>query len=376
MMFLFNYAYRLKCILRNRELMFWTLMFPILLAILFNLAFSNIYSTEKFIKVNVALVQNDALTANPAFSDALSKMDDLFVVSQTTLEEADTLLKENQIDGYIIFDPELKLMVNRSGLNQTIIRGFLDDFLQSSATLVTVISENPAALESGTIAGVYSRTDYLSAVSASKSSPDTTVHFFYTLIAMTCLYGGFLGVNEVIAIQANLSDVGARINTAPTNKLTVFLSSMLAATTIQLAELLLLLAFIVGVLGISFGDQLGYIALACVIGSLTGVTFGTFIAATVKKSEGIITGILIGSTMTMSFLAGMMSADIKYLVATKMPILGYLNPANLITNSFYALYYYNTPTQFFINILLLCGFTLLFSATTYFVLRRQTYASL
>lgn len=375
-MFLFNYAYRLKCILRNRELMFWTLMFPILLAILFNLAFSNIYSTEKFIKVNVALVQNDALTANPAFSDALSKMDDLFVVSQTTLEEADALLKENQIDGYIIFDPELKLMVNRSGLNQTIIRGFLDDFLQSSATLMTVISENPAALESGTIAGVYSRTDYLSAVSASKSSPDTTVHFFYTLIAMTCLYGGFLGVNEVIAIQANLSDVGARINTAPTNKLTVFLSSMLAATTIQLAELLLLLAFIVGVLGISFGDQLGYIALACVIGSLTGVTFGTFIAATVKKSEGIITGILIGSTMTMCFLAGMMSADIKYLVATKMPILGYLNPANLITNSFYALYYYNTPTQFFINILLLCGFTLLFSATTYFVLRRQTYASL
>lgn len=375
-MFLFNYAYRLKCILRNRELMFWTLMFPILLAILFNLAFSNIYSTEKFIKVNVALVQNDALTANPAFSDALSKMDDLFVVSQTTLEEADALLKENQIDGYIIFDPELKLKVNRSGLNQTIIRGFLDDFLQSSATLVTVISENPAALESGTIAGVYSRTDYLSAVSASKSSPDTTVHFFYTLIAMTCLYGGFLGVNEVIAIQANLSDVGARINTAPTHKLTVFLSSMLAATTIQLAELLLLLAFIVGVLGISFGDQLGYIALACVIGSLTGVTFGTFIAATVKKSEGIITGILIGSTMTMSFLAGMMSADIKYLVATKMPILGYLNPANLITNSFYALYYYNTPTQFFINILLLCGFTLLFSATTYFILRRQTYASL
>lgn len=375
-MFLFNYAYRLKCILRNRELMFWTLMFPILLAILFNLAFSNIYSTEKFIKVNVALVQNDALTANPAFSDALSKMDDLFVVSQTTLEEADALLKENQIDGYIIFDPELKLKVNRSGLNQTIIRGFLDDFLQSSATLVTVISENPAALESGTIAGVYSRTDYLSAVSASKSSPDTTVHFFYTLIAMTCLYGGFLGVNEVIAIQANLSDVGARINTAPTHKLTVFLSSMLAATTIQLAELLLLLAFIVGVLGISFGDQLGYIALACVIGSLTGVTFGTFIAAIVKKSEGIITGILIGSTMTMCFLAGMMSADIKYLVATKMPILGYLNPANLITNSFYALYYYNTPTQFFINILLLCGFTLLFSATTYFVLRRQTYASL
>jgi len=71
-----------------------------------------------------------------------------------------------------------------------------------------------------------------------------------------------------------------------------------------------------------------------------------------------------------------MSADIKYIVMTKAPILAYLNPANLITDSFYALYYYNTHTQFFTDILLLCGFTLIFSAVTYFVLRRQKYASL
>jgi len=151
---------------------------------------------------------------------------------------------------------------------------------------------------------------------------------------------------------------------------------MLAATTIQLLELLILLAFLIGVLGISFGDQLGYIALICVAGSLTGVTFGACIGSIIKKSEGLKIGILIGSTMIMSFLAGMMSADMKYLVMTRAPILGYLNPANLITDSFYALYYYNTHTQFFTNILLLCGFTLLFSAVTYLVLRRQKYASL
>lgn len=173
---------------------------------------------------------------------------------------------------------------------------------------------------------------------------------------MACLYGGFLGVKEVVAIQADLSDVGARINLAPTNKLTVFISSMLAATTIQLAELLILLAFIIGVLGISFGDQLGYIALTCVVGSLTGVTFGACIGVLVKKGEGLKMGILIGSTMTMCFLAGMMYADMKYIVTTKIPILSYLNPANLITDSFYALYYYNTHTQFFTDILLLWRF--------------------
>ena len=375
-MFLFNYRYRLKCIFKDRQLMFWTFLFPILLATLFNLAFSNLSSADNFLKVNVAVVQNEELDQNPAFTQAINGADHLFMVQYTTRADADALLKDNQIDGYIFFDSDLNLVVNQSGLNQTIIRGFLDDFVQSSATIVTVISQNPAALDNGILTGISSRSEYLTAVSASQSNPDPVVNYFYALIAMTCLYGGFLGVKEVVAIQADLSAVGARINLAPTNKLTVFISSMLAATTIQLLELLILLTFLIKVLDISFGDQLGYIALTCVVGSLTGVTFGACIGSIIKKGEGLKVGILISSTMTMSFLAGMMSADMKYLVMTNAPILGYLNPANLITDSFYALYYYNTHTQFFTDILLLCGFTLFFSAVTYFVLRRQKYASL
>jgi len=375
-MFLFNYRYRLKCIFKDKQLMFWTFLFPILMATLFNLAFSNISSSDNFVKVNVAVIQNEALDQNPTFTQVLKGADHLFVVQNTTQTEAEALLKDNQIDGYITFDPDLKLVVNQSGLNQTIIRGFLDDYLQSNATIVTVITQNPGALQSGSLNGISNRTEYLTAVSASQSNPDPVVNYFYALIAMTCLYGGFLGIKEVVAIQADLSAVGARINLAPTNKLTVFLSSMLAATTIQMLELMILLTFISGVLGISFGDQLGYIVLTCLVGSLTGVTFGACLASIIKQGEGLKIGILIGSTMTMCFLAGMMSVDIKYLVMTKAPILGYLNPANLITDSFYALYYYNTHTQFFTDILLLCGFTLFFSAVTYFVLRRQKYASL
>lgn len=49
-MFLFNYRYRLKCILRDRQLMFWTLLFPILLATLFNLALSNITAPRNLLK--------------------------------------------------------------------------------------------------------------------------------------------------------------------------------------------------------------------------------------------------------------------------------------------------------------------------------------
>jgi ABC-2 type transport system permease protein len=151
---------------------------------------------------------------------------------------------------------------------------------------------------------------------------------------------------------------------------------MSAATTVQLGELFLLLGYLIFILKVNFGSQLGYIALTCIIGTITGVTFGTCIASIIKKGEGLKIAILVTVTMTMSFLSGMMNDKIKYIVSTNIPILGYINPANLITDCFYSLYYYNTHTQFFTDIILLCVFNVIFSMMTYFVLRREKYASL
>ncbi len=78
----------------------------------------------------------------------------------------------------------------------------------------------------------------------------------------------------------------------------------------------------------------------------------------------------------MSFLSGMMYDKMKYIVSTRIPILGYLNPVNLITDCFYSLYYYDTHSRFFINIVILCVFIAIFSLCTYLVLRRQRYTSL
>jgi ABC-2 type transport system permease protein len=193
---------------------------------------------------------------------------------------------------------------------------------------------------------------------------------------MACLYGSFWGLKEVMAVQANQSTQGARISTAPTHKLKIFAVSMLAAVTVQLTIILLLLLFLIFVLGVDFGDRLSYIILTCVIGTFTGVSFGTFVSAIIKKGEGIKTGILIGGTMLMSFLAGMMYDGMKLLVSKNVPILGYLNPVKLISDSFYSLYFYTSTTHYFINQLILCGLTALFGLFTYIALRRQKYASL
>lgn len=384
-MFSHNYIYRLKCILRDKQVIFWTLLFPIILATLFNLSLAKISSAENFSKIKIGIVNNEEFNRNKDFKEAIASVSssdkstgksNLFDVKYTSREEADKLLQDDNLEGYIYFDNGLRLFVKKSGLNQTIIKEFLDDFKQTSSTAITIISRDPAGDHSTLISSLSDRTDFIKEVSIGKSAPDTSVNYFYTLIAMACLYGGFMGLNEVIAVQADLSSQGARVNMAPTHKLKVFAVSVLAAATVQLFEIFILLGYLILVLKINFGSQIGYILLTCVIGTITGVTFGTCIASVIKKGEGIKIGMLIGLSMLMSFLSGMMYDKMKYIVNTKIPILGYINPANLITDCFYSLYYYNTHTQFFKDIILLCGLTAVFSISTYLVLRRQKYASI
>lgn len=385
------YFYRLKCILRDKQTLFWTLLFPILLGLLFNMAFSNLLSSELFSEIKIAVVDNAEYRENSNFQEALSSISTdseelnqenpdhvkLFNVTYTSKEEADNLLKDDKIKGYIHFDNGIKLIVKKSkGLSQTIIKGFLDDYKQTTSTVYRIISEDLSAIQKGLIDDVSNRVDYIEEVPVSKAPPDTIVHYFYTLLAMACLYGSFWGLKEVTSVQANLSAQAARVNLAPTHKLKVFFVSVLAAVTVQLSIIFLLLLFLVFILKVDFGNQIGYIILTCIIGTFTGVTFGTFIASIVKKGEGVKIGILVGSSMAMSFLAGMMYLNIKIIISTKVPLLGYFNPANLITDAFYSLYFYDTLTQFYINTIILCCIMAVFSLITYFVLRRQRYASI
>ncbi|MCJ7688473.1 MAG: ABC transporter permease, partial [Clostridiaceae bacterium] len=203
-----------------------------------------------------------------------------------------------------------------------------------------------------------------------------TLNYFYALIAMTCLYGGLLGLKEITDIQGDLSKRAARINMAPVHKMKMFIYSLCAAFLIQFTEILILLGYLHFALRVDFGDQLSYILLLCFVGCFTGISSGTMISALIKKSEGIKIGILIGTTLAGSFLAGLNYANIKYLVEKSVPILSYINPATLITDGFYTLYYYNNHQRFFVNISILTLLSIVFCLTTYFIIRRQKYASI
>ena len=59
----------------------------------------------------------------------------------------------------------------------------------------------------------------LTEVSLGGQTINGSAQFFYALIAMTCLYGCFIGFGSAITLQANLTALAARRCVTPTHKL-------------------------------------------------------------------------------------------------------------------------------------------------------------
>jgi ABC-2 type transport system permease protein len=96
----------------------------------------------------------------------------------------------------------------------------------------------------------------------------------------------------------------------------------------------------------------------------------------IRGSESVKIGILIGTSMLMSFLAGLMWVDVKDIIAGKAPVLSYVNPAALISDAFYSLYVFDTHRRFFINIGMLCLISAVMCMASFMLLRRERYASI
>ena len=379
-MFFRLYKTRLKCLLKNKETILWSFGFPILLSIFFYMAFYNLSKAESIEVIPIGLVmEEDAVVP---FDEILGNVEikegkNLFEVKAGTLEEVKDLLVKEKIEAYIVFKDKPILYIKNNGFNQSIIKTFLDTYEQKSQTINRIIQLNPDLVKNGQIKMITNLFhDFIVDGGAKSKNPDNILIYFYSLIALSCIFGCNWGFTEIVNIQADQSNIAARINVAPTHKMKLLLCNLLAAFTLHFISVLLLLAFLTQVLNITFGGQLSYILLTCIMGSLCGISLGAMICVTVKANikarEAILTAIVLGG----GFLAGMMSIQVKYLVQKKVPFLGFINPSNLITDALYSLYYYDEYDRFYLNIILLLVLTIIFTSITYFKIRRKEYASI
>lgn len=378
-----NFKYALLRLMRNKANLFWILVFPIVLGCFFKIAFSNITASENFHTIPVAVVEGDNAdaTAFHTMIEQLSGDSEDAMLSATFCDDkkARTLLEKGKVDGIFYTTDTVELAVNSdlsdASINQSILQSLLTQYYLNRDLIVQILTTNPGNIES-LVDSIGQSVDTRKEVSLTRNNIDTYDQYFYNLIAMACLYTAMGGINLAINNSANLSSLAARKTIAPAKRAALIGTELLAIILFESLLNMVSFLFIVTVLGIHMTTHLGLALLTILISTTFSITFGMFLGCVGPKSEGGKTGLMFAVVMPLCFLSGLMMGTMRMVVEKYAPFVNRINPAALISDSFYALNNYDTLTRYTGNILTLLLMTALFLIISILVTRRNTYASL
>lgn len=378
-----NFKYALLRLMRNKANLFWILVFPIVLGCFFKIAFSNITASESFHTIPVAVVEGDNAdaTAFHTMIEQLSGDSEDAMLSATFCDDkkARTLLEKGKVDGIFYTTDTVELAVNSdlsdASINQSILQSLLTQYYLNRDLIVQILTTNPGNIES-LVDSIGQSVATRKEVSLTRNNTDTYDQYFYNLIAMACLYTAMGGINLAINNSANLSSLAARKTIAPAKRAALIGTELLAIILFESLLNMVSFLFIVTVLGVHMTTHLGLAMLTILISTTFSITFGMFLGCVGPKSEGGKTGLMFAVVMPLCFLSGLMMGTMRMVVEKYAPFVNRINPAALISDSFYALNNYDTLTRYTGNILTLLLMTVLFLIISILVTRRKTYASL
>lgn len=394
-MFINNFKYSFKVLIRNKGLIFWTFAFPILLGLFFYLAFSDIENKENFKQIDIAVIENKEFQNDEFYKEAIKELSDknnssrIFNTKYVSKKDAEEKLKNKKISGYLEFtNDNVNITVNSSGVNETIIKYVVSELKSDRKIMNDLVRREVIKSQNNSYDKIINYEEIYNNVikilnennvklnNISNKNLSYTMIEYYTLIAMACLYGSMLSMYITNFKLANMNSVGKRTSLSPTSKTKLLLSSLLSSYLVQLIGLILLFIFTIFVIKVDYGNNLPLVIALSLVGSLSGLTLGVFVASKFKVSEGSKIGILISVIMLGSFLSGMMGITMKYVIDKNIPIINKLNPVNMITDGLYSLYYYNTLDRYYFNIISLVIFSIIMMILSINSLRRQKYDSI
>ena len=283
-------------------------------------------------------------------------------------------MASGEIEGYYNTNSQpIKLVISKNGLTQNILQEIMNQYEQKQtmyAELAKIGQLNPSSLKAAS--------KHYSVNSAKNRQFSIMSFYFFTSVAMTIGYGTQYGLKNSEDEQADQSANGIRLHLTPVPKMMVVISNLIGALIVFYSIVLIILAVFHFVYQVNFGNRWGLILLVCLIGSVLQICMGKLIGNYTDQknySEKVaMTTIMI---TFLSALSGMMgSQSIKHWIDLNMPIVGKLNVINLVSDSIYQLFFYNSLTTFYQNIIWLVVLTILFIIFDYRFERKVQYVSL
>jgi ABC-2 type transport system permease protein len=379
------FKYRIKALAKQKPLVFWALLFPIILVTFFNFALTNIDASAIFKPFDVAIVGAEDSRLVGVMKQVEWNGDKLFKLKFVTEAEARKLLKDKKVEGIVTIEADsetggqaenITLSVDADDSNQILLKSMLDNYNQKAVMIADAIQSNPDIATNGVLDSLDFASDNINHIPVSEKSNNTILISFYSAIAMTCLYGAFIAGNSIETIQANQSAAGKRLSVSPYRKSKMLGIDFVGCFLLILLCVVIMMAYMKFALHVEFSNQFGGILFVSVIGALVSTAFGYFISLLLKRKSAAKISIIVSITMLWSALAGMMAPPIKYYIEKHAPYVNWINPVALITDSYTSLYYYGTLERAWSNIGILMILFAVFMGISVMKLRRQRYDSI
>ncbi|MBO4509839.1 MAG: ABC transporter permease [Lachnospiraceae bacterium] len=358
-------------------------MFPIILGTLFTIAFGGIFESYKFEQVKTAVVfdtDNEQVVENAkTFLEGISNDGKkLLDIQYLEYDEAEALLKDGEkVNGIIRVkeDGKLTLDILSNGVLSTIQQSIVTGYNQNVTMIEKVAKEHPEKLYE-VIKGVSENTSYVLPKSLGGDNKDPFISYFYNLLAMTTLFASMHSLRIGNNTQANMSKVGARANASPVRRMSFQIAGFIASFLVSLAVVEIGLTVMIFILRVEFGGNILMIYLTSALAALLGVSLGFFIGNLGSFSLDKKEGILVGITLLGCALSGLMYGDMKIIIAEKAPFINKINPAAVISDSYYALNMFGVGGRYFETVMYMVGLSLILTIGGLLLGRKVSYDSI
>ncbi|MCI9074365.1 MAG: ABC transporter permease [Dorea sp.] len=369
--------YQFLQIVREWSTMFWALFFPIILGGFFYISFGSGNMGEDMEVLKTAVVEEEGETLEKTvFLSFLEELDgDMIEIEVMEEEEALRALNADEAEGIFYAGREPGLTVAKSGMEQSILKTLLDTYQKNAEMIKTVVKEHPEKIEAAALA-LEDWKETTEELSVGGRTLDPNISYFFALIAYAALSGMYLGIKECCQSQANLSALGARKSITPTHKLKLILNSFLILTAIQFFNVMVLTGIVQFVFHIDLGGNAGGILLINLLGSMISISLGILIGSISKLSLGMKMGFGALFTLFPGFLAGLMFGNMKNLIEQHCPVINRINPAAVLSDSYYCMAVYNDTARMNRNLLILAAMCVLCMLISFLVIRRERYDSI
>lgn len=368
-----------RTLLHTPSAIVWTLIFPIVLATVFNFMFEPLRSGAAVEAVDVAVVDDEAWRESP-FADVIETLANadeplLAVHSVDSADEARELLVNGTATGAYLVEaapaadegtgsttqPRVILAAQNSNsdaasdVNRSIVEAVATSYLQNQALIERIASEDPAALANpSAVERALGLSIPVREVSLTHARPDLFVRFYYALLAMASIFSAQLALGSVWALQPASSAAGARRAVSGTGRMRLLVPTIAACWTVSAAFLAIALGYICLTAGIDFAGREALCLVGISIASLLSCSLGAVVGALPgRMGLDARTGLLTAATCLLSFFAGLYgqpSMEFADTLARAFPVTTWLNPVCLIRDVFYSVYYYDALGPFLLRI--------------------------